>query len=81
MAESLHGIGCLIEIGTVASEMAPLMEERHLTLQDLRIGIGPIHVVAQLISVQQEDTLSLLTLPGRLLGSLHGLNQTKPKEA
>ena len=72
MTECLHRVGTLIEIGTVAGEVTALMHEGNLALHNLGIRIVAIHVVAQLIGMEQIDSVSLralLVLPLRCLHS------------
>ena len=85
MSESPHGVGALVEISTVAGEPRPLVEEGHLALEDLCVGVLAIEVVIQLVGMDQVHAVALgaflvLRLP-LALGSLHRLDQTKPKEA
>ena len=71
MSECLHRVGTLIEIGTVAGEVTALMHEGNLALHNLGIRIVAIHVVAQLIGMEQIDSVSLRALLVFLLRCLH----------
>ena len=79
MTESLHRVGSLIEIGTVAGEMTSLVHERNLALYNLGIRVSAKHIVAQLIGMKKIDSLTLRALLVFLSRCLHSLHQTKPK--
>ena len=81
MSESFHGIRSLIEIRAVTGKMTALMQERDLTFQYLGIRIIPEHVIVQFICMQKIYAVTMRAFSGMLLWSLHGLHQTKPKQA
>ena len=81
MSESFHGIRSLIEIRAVTGKMTALMQERDLTFQYLGIRIISEHIIVQFICMQKIYAVTMRAFSGMLLWSLHGLHQTKPKQA
>ena len=57
VAKGAHGVGGLVEIGTVAGETGTLVTERHVAFHNLGVGVGAVDVVAQLVGVEQIDAV------------------------
>ncbi len=80
MTEGAEGVGGLEVVGAVAHQRGTLVAEHHLTLGNLRLGVGTIHIVLQHIGVDKIDAVVHdPTVPA--LRSSNGTQQAKDKQA
>jgi len=78
MAHGPHGVGGLIEVSRVAQQCGSPMNKVDMSLDDLRVGVGAVHVELQLVGMDKIDpVVHRLALAWRCQDREH----TKCKEA
>ena len=80
MTKSLKGVGALIEVSAVTRQVHTFMKERHVTSEELGIGVHAVYVVREFIGMTQIDFLIHLPAHGTSFLRHHGEDGGKGKK-
>ena len=81
MAEGAERVGGLEIIGTVAHQCGALVTELHMSLGNLRLGIGTVHIILQHVGMDEVDAVVNSRTASPLPRGGNGAQQAKDKQA